>query len=394
MPVYYGQGPRGQVQYGGSDYRPPEGTPAGQGQWQFGKDESVYNLTDPYHQQAMLRPVTKEGPGASMYAAPLENDPMYQAWYNAQTDYVKGYAPAPKTGTNYWSNEETARQLAGGYNPWTGGAALPAAGSGGSNSSGGGGQTNQGVPPGGWQNWFMGLVGGKTPNPGELAALGPELEKWGVRLGNPNAQGINDSIILPDGTVVDVGQSFSSGNDARMGWWWGVDAGNGGGGGAPAAPAFQPLDPNSPLLRGWDQPFAGPSPMPGFEHPGYFAFDERELAKDPGYEFRKKEAEKAFINNAAMRGTTGSGGTLRDFLKYGQEMASQEYGTAYDRAKGEYDTMFNDRVKDYELDKSAWTDSYNRSWEQYLRDQEVFYKNQQNAYDRLYGGANLGLGAI
>lgn len=52
---------------------------------------------------------------------------------------------------------------------------------------------------------------------------------------------------------------------------------------------------------------------------------------DPGYEFRLKEGEKAINNGAAARGMGNSGATMKALTQYGQNLASQEYGQAYDR---------------------------------------------------------------
>jgi hypothetical protein len=52
---------------------------------------------------------------------------------------------------------------------------------------------------------------------------------------------------------------------------------------------------------------------------------------DPGYQFRLQEGEKAINSGAAARGMGQSGATLKALTQYGQNLASQEYGQAYDR---------------------------------------------------------------
>jgi hypothetical protein len=94
-------------------------------------------------------------------------------------------------------------------------------------------QQYSGPPQGGWQNWFQGLTAGKDPTSQTLSDLRGQIEATGARLGNPNAQGIIDSIILPEydqdrrGRVIDVGQSFSgtagSGKWQWGDWGWGDD---------------------------------------------------------------------------------------------------------------------------------------------------------------------------
>lgn len=54
--------------------------------------------------------------------------------------------------------------------------------------------------------------------------------------------------------------------------------------------------------------------------------------KDPGYDFRLAEGQKALERSAAARGSLKSGGTLKALTNYAQGLASQEYQNAYARA--------------------------------------------------------------
>lgn len=60
------------------------------------------------------------------------------------------------------------------------------------------------------------------------------------------------------------------------------------------------------------------------------------LGQDPGYAFRMSEGMKALERSAAARGGLLSGGTGKALTRYGQEMGSQEYQNAYNRALTEY----------------------------------------------------------
>lgn len=73
---------------------------------------------------------------------------------------------------------------------------------------------------------------------------------------------------------------------------------------------------------------------------GKFNFDSADLMKDPSYLFRLKEGQKAIERSAAARGGALGGGTLADLMRYGQDYASTEFGSAYSRAAGEYDRDF------------------------------------------------------
>jgi len=56
---------------------------------------------------------------------------------------------------------------------------------------------------------------------------------------------------------------------------------------------------------------------------------------DPGYEFRREEGMKGLTGNAATSGLLQSGDTLRAATRYGQNLASSEYGNAFNRWLGE-----------------------------------------------------------
>ena len=66
-----------------------------------------------------------------------------------------------------------------------------------------------------------------------------------------------------------------------------------------------------------------------------------DLGQDPGYAFRLKEGQQALDRSAAARGGLISGGALKAAQRYGQEMGSQEYGNAYNRALTSYNAGVN-----------------------------------------------------
>jgi len=72
--------------------------------------------------------------------------------------------------------------------------------------------------------------------------------------------------------------------------------------------------------------------------PGAFKFGASDYQADPGYAFRLSEGQKALDRQAAARGGLISGGALKAAQRYGQEMGSQEYGNAYNRALTSYNT--------------------------------------------------------
>ena len=58
-----------------------------------------------------------------------------------------------------------------------------------------------------------------------------------------------------------------------------------------------------------------------------------EIQTDPGYAFRLAEGQKALERSAAARGGLLSGSMLKGTQRFGQGLASQEYASAYERAR-------------------------------------------------------------
>lgn len=119
----------------------------------------------------------------------------------------------------------------------------------------------------------------------------------------------------------------------------------GGGGGQPQGGGGAAPKPASPFPAG-QGPQYDFAPVPEFDAPE-FAFGETfqapteaDMLKEPGYQFRLGQGQKALEQSAAGRGTLRTGGTLKDILGYGQNFASQEYGNVYNRGLQGYNTRF------------------------------------------------------
>jgi hypothetical protein len=61
-----------------------------------------------------------------------------------------------------------------------------------------------------------------------------------------------------------------------------------------------------------------------------------DLGQDFGYAFRESEGRKAVERSAAARGGLLGGATLKGIQRFGQDLASQEYQNAYNRALTQY----------------------------------------------------------
>lgn len=67
-------------------------------------------------------------------------------------------------------------------------------------------------------------------------------------------------------------------------------------------------------------------------------FGERDMQMDPGYAFRLSEGEKALQRMQAARGNMLSGAAIKAGQRYGQDLASQEYMNAFNRAQAQLGT--------------------------------------------------------
>lgn len=70
-------------------------------------------------------------------------------------------------------------------------------------------------------------------------------------------------------------------------------------------------------------------------------FSLADFEADPGYNFRRSEGEKALDRLSAARGNYFSGGAGKDFLRFNQNLASDEFTNAYNRDALNKDRKFN-----------------------------------------------------
>lgn len=68
------------------------------------------------------------------------------------------------------------------------------------------------------------------------------------------------------------------------------------------------------ITAGWDML------QPGYDH-----------TTSPGYQFRFDEGMRAVENSAAARGLLGSGGTLKDLVRFGSGIAADDYNDQFNR---------------------------------------------------------------
>lgn len=106
------------------------------------------------------------------------------------------------------------------------------------------------------------------------------------------------------------------------------------------------------LQEPWRQ--AGERALPKLEAqynqmPASFSFTGADFNKfqDPGYAFRLAEGQRALDRTAAARGGLISGNALKAAQRYGQEMGSQEFQNAYNRALTGYNAAVQREATGY-----------------------------------------------
>ena len=138
-----------------------------------------------------------------------------------------------------------------------------------------------------------------------------------------------------------------------------------------------------------------------------FEFDTEDLLKDPGYQWRLNEGSKAVERKGAARGMLQSGRTLKSLSSWAQGLASQEYGAAYGRARGEHQMGYGQSADAYNrelgefgmrrgqslgaydqalqrwgMKYGMYGDEYNRASGEYERERDEWRWDDQRRYGR------------
>ena len=101
---------------------------------------------------------------------------------------------------------------------------------------------------------------------------------------------------------------------------------------------------------------AAPDLMVGnYQDPGDFTMES--FQQDPGYAFRLSEGLKALDRTAAARGGLISGSAMKGAMRYGQDMASQEYQNAFNRYN--QNRTFNSNL--FNANRAYQTGQYNQN---------------------------------
>jgi len=133
-------------------------------------------------------------------------------------------------------------------------------------------------------------------------------------------------------------------------------------------------------------PWTGTLDLPTYDYGGFTAPTQNDLAADPAYRLRQKEASDAIQHSAAARGTLLGGNTLSALQDRSQALASEEYGNTFNRALQGYQTNAQNAW-------NAYQSRYNKASGEYGAGQQAFYANQDRPFEKMTTLANLGYGA-
>jgi hypothetical protein len=103
--------------------------------------------------------------------------------------------------------------------------------------------------------------------------------------------------------------------------------------------------------------------------------------------FRMNEGLSAIENRAAGSGSYLSGQTLKDLTKYGQDMASQEYSNAFNRANSDRSFRYGVDTGDRDFAYNAQRDDRNFNYGAARDDRDFGYNAARD--DRNFNNQNL-----
>ena len=106
-----------------------------------------------------------------------------------------------------------------------------------------------------------------------------------------------------------------------------------------------------------------------------------DLNSDPGYQFRLQQGVNALDKSASSKGLLQSGAQAKAITGYGQNLASQEYQNAYDRAYQQYGStvdQYGRKVAATTNDYNALVNQQNSLYNQDSQQKQLVYNSQVN----------------
>ena len=118
-----------------------------------------------------------------------------------------------------------------------------------------------------------------------------------------------------------------------------------------------------------------------------FNFD---FQADPGYQFRQQQQQQAVERSAAAGGGLFTGATLSDLAYKSGQMASDEYGNAYNRARGAFENDRNFSYGGYRDKVADAQDNRNFAFNNFTQSQDRKRLGLSDRFNRLSTLAGLG----
>jgi len=149
---------------------------------------------------------------------------------------------------------------------------------------------------------------------------------------------------------------------------------------ASALPDFDPRSNIQDFSIGGNQPVYDPSV---------------DMSRDPGVAFRQQEQERSINRNMAGMGKILSGNRMEELMARSGDLASQEYGAAYDRGLQDYEIdrareaiTYGRDVTGFDYGRAAESDRYGRDLTAYdagMAQENLLYGRGVGDYGRAYG---------
>lgn len=130
-----------------------------------------------------------------------------------------------------------------------------------------------------------------------------------------------------------------------------------------------------------------------WQDPGDFQYKEfnpGDLENDPGYKFRMAQGLKGIRNSRAGQGSLKSGATLKALLGYGQGLASEEMGNAYNRFSDQRNFANNVFQSGRNFKRNAFETNRNFGANQFQQGYQNRVGANQDRFNRLASIAGVG----
>lgn len=121
---------------------------------------------------------------------------------------------------------------------------------------------------------------------------------------------------------------------------------------------------------------------------GEFSPAQFNFEKSPGYDFRRREGEKAMERSAAGRGMVLSGPMLKELTRFNQDYAAGEYQAAYNRNALEKTTHFDQLASLAQVGQTGQRTVAAAGTNYANAGQSAYMQNAANVGEAAYAGGN------